>query len=897
MTTAPLPLKWWRPLGHADRVAIALIVALPLVLFGVPALFGHPAIAADNLIQNYPLRVLTGEQFRSGHLPLLNPLANSSTPLLGGMNAGSFFPATFLFVVLPSLLAWTLNLVLVYVTAALGMFALLRWHRLSTLSSVVAALVFAYGGSMMGQMVHLGVIQGFALLPFATLALLALARSLCTLRPDASWRATVRAMVPGTLSFAVLWALECLSGEPRAIAEIELLTMIIVPCVVLVHSSYRPAHWRQRGAFVVGAAVGVGWGVVIGLAQLLPGLNFIAQSQRASTSYSFFGAGSLYLRWTAIFLDQTILGSNGFAGTPNFFTGYNLPEVTGYVGVLALVAVAGFLSRLTPRGWRGEERDYVLYGVVMVVGLLASWGSTTPLGHVFQRVPLFGSTRLQSRNVVLVDLGAAALLGWWLHRVESRDLEGAGLGRRRRLITLAPALATVALSLAMMARGPAIVRWMGASDLASQMANHETLTLLLQLGIAGSLCAVVLLGRRLVRPERWLVVITAIDVIVFILFSSTGLVSGNVNPMPSRAHALHQLGGTGRFALIDPARQHFNEFVNVGAPNLNVFTKVPSVQGYGSLVNSLYGNVTYTHPLFSLDSCRLVRGTFKSLRLAAVVIAADVLATPVTSPTPHPIWCPGLSSVTNAQRYFGRLLAVADVTLESSNGTTVSRGPVTAQLLDPRGHPFGPIIVELGSPRVTFHFGPDRMHATGVQFNAPAGALLFSTTVTQPSGGTPYRLNGGFQQALSTSSWHVGPTTGTLTIFRAVHVLPTAWLSRSSRHSRVTSIRNASWGDSWITVRTSHPTVLRRSDEWLPGWRATAFNVKTGRSETLTVERSGLIQRVRVPAGTWQVHFHYHAPYIELGIASSALGSMALLASLALSRGWWRRRTNGRVLG
>ena len=240
MTTAPLATRWWRPLGHADRIAVALILALPLVLFGLPALFGHPAIAADNLIQNFPLRVLTGEQFRSGHLPLLNPLANSSTPLLGGMNAGSFFPATLLFAVLPSVLAWTLNLVLVYVTAALGMFALLRWHRLSTLSSVVAALVFAYGGAMMGQMVHLGVIEGFSMLPFATLALLSMARALRALAPDASWRATVRATVPGTLFFAAIWGLECLSGEPRAIAEIELLTLIVVPCLVLVRSSYQP---------------------------------------------------------------------------------------------------------------------------------------------------------------------------------------------------------------------------------------------------------------------------------------------------------------------------------------------------------------------------------------------------------------------------------------------------------------------------------------------------------------------------------------------------------------------------------------------------------------------------------------------------------------------------------
>src|SRR5674476_597612 len=126
--------RWWRPMSRSDRLAMLVIVAIPFVLFAVPAMFGHPAITQDNLIQNYPLRVLTGRQIASGHLPLLNPLANSGTPLLGGMNAGSLFPLTLLFVFLPGILAWVLNLIAVYVAGALGMFALLRWHGVGTVS-------------------------------------------------------------------------------------------------------------------------------------------------------------------------------------------------------------------------------------------------------------------------------------------------------------------------------------------------------------------------------------------------------------------------------------------------------------------------------------------------------------------------------------------------------------------------------------------------------------------------------------------------------------------------------------------------------------------------------------------------------------------------------------------
>ena len=87
-----------------------------------------PAIDADNLIQNFPLRVLAGQQIASGHLPLLDPLANAGTPLLGGMNAGALYPLTVIFAFIPAIAAWVFNMIVVYVTAALGVFALLRWH-------------------------------------------------------------------------------------------------------------------------------------------------------------------------------------------------------------------------------------------------------------------------------------------------------------------------------------------------------------------------------------------------------------------------------------------------------------------------------------------------------------------------------------------------------------------------------------------------------------------------------------------------------------------------------------------------------------------------------------------------------------------------------------------------
>src|ERR1039457_6782477 len=154
--------RWWRPLTSADRRAFFAILVVPTFLFVIPALLGHPAIDGDNLIQNCPLRVLSGQQIASGHLPLFNPLANSGTLLLGGLNAGALYPLTAILAFVPPIAAWIINCIAVYVIAATGLFALLRWHGLRPLSSFAAAMSFAYSGAMIGHLVHLGVVQGFA---------------------------------------------------------------------------------------------------------------------------------------------------------------------------------------------------------------------------------------------------------------------------------------------------------------------------------------------------------------------------------------------------------------------------------------------------------------------------------------------------------------------------------------------------------------------------------------------------------------------------------------------------------------------------------------------------------------------------------------------------------------
>jgi hypothetical protein len=887
--------RWWRSLSKADRWALVLIVALPLLVFSVPALLGYPAIAQDNLIQNFPLRVLVGQQIDGGHLPLFNRLADSGTPLLGGMNAGAFFPLTWLFAVLPALISWVLNLILVYVGAALGVFVLLRWHKLGTLASCSAALVYAWSGAMIGQMVHLGVIQGYALLPWALLAMLALAEALR--RSSAlSWRRRLRAISPSVLGLSALWGLADLTGEPRAIAEMQLLVLVVAPVVLLVRTTWQPVNWRDRFLYVGGVALAVLWGAVIGLGQLLPGWSFIKQSQRVDLTYQWFGAGSLSLKWSSLLVVPDLLGGNGLFRQPSFFAKYNLPEVTGYVGVLALVALFAFLTRVTRRGWRGEDRQWCVYLTIVVTGLFATWGNYTPLGHLFRAIPLYGSTRLQSRSVILIDLGLVVFLGWFLQKLVDKDFEGAGLRAWRRWITLAPAIVTVLLAFVMLFVGDDIVQWMTRAPAPVVLVRYERTTLLVHLGLALALVGILVwgLGRR--RLVRAVCVLLALDVLVFALFCSEGFLPGRVNIEPSRAYALSAIDPVGRFALVDPSGANHYTFEDLGAANMNVFTRLASVQGYGSLIDELYGNVTQTHPLFGLDGCQLARGVYRQLQLSTVVVPMDKLTSVAAATSPPAPQCVKTVREPSIVRYFGDLAAVRSLLVQGSAGAAPSTTPLTAQLLDARGRREGAPVTMPASNKVTFDFANEPEKAAGVVVTSVSGVLAGSVSFrvnAQP--GTTYDLDTQFQQALSSPAWRMVATVGSLAYFRATSVRASAWLGAHAGSSRVTKIVNATWGDSWITVVATHPTVLKRSMAWIPGWHATAVNVATGRAATLHVVRSGLIQQVIVPPGTWKIHFHYHAPNIEVGLVGSVGGSLLLLGTLCVVRGWLPRKKKGRA--
>src|SRR6201998_2335827 len=200
---------------RGDAVSVVLLIALPAVIFGVPALLGHPVLLGDDLTQNFPLRVLTGDQIRAGHLPLFDPYIWSGAPLLAGWNAGAAYPLTWLFAILPATAAWTLNLIATWATAGLGLFWFLRALRLARLASFLGAFSFAFAGAMSAQVTHFGLVAGMSWVPLQLLSVLRLSQE----RP-------VNSRLRWAAVLGLATGLVILAGDPRAIDDAAVIVVI-----------------------------------------------------------------------------------------------------------------------------------------------------------------------------------------------------------------------------------------------------------------------------------------------------------------------------------------------------------------------------------------------------------------------------------------------------------------------------------------------------------------------------------------------------------------------------------------------------------------------------------------------------------------------------------------------
>jgi hypothetical protein len=897
LSPAPAPAAFPVPTRRAparrtgDAVAVAVLLALPVIVFGIPALLGHAVLPGDDLTQNFPLRVLAGHEIRSGQLPLYNPYIWGGAPLLADWNAGAVYPLTFLFAILPPIAAWTLSMIVTWAVAGLGMFCFLRALRLGSLPGFLGALSFAFAGAMSAQVAHFGLIAGMSWVPVQLLSVLRLTQARST-ASRLRWIAVL----------AAAQGLTILAGEPRAIADAAV--------IVIIYAAWRVARLGRRcGPAAISVAAGLALGVCLGAVQWLPGLAIIGTSQRGASSVALFNSGSLPHRWLLLLLVPDLLGGSGSFGQPAFFAHYNLAEVTGYAGILPLVAAAALLGRFR---LRPRLPEWIVWHFMALVGVVLALGGNTPLGGLLVQLPLFGGQRLQSRNILVADLALAVLLAYWAdHPVSERSHRLSRAGGRRRadletVLGAVPPLAMIAVAVLGLGWGAGLLHWLRAGPGAASVAGSLRPWLVPYALIGAGAIAFVIFGRHL-RPRlrsRWLGTLVVIDLIVFTLLGVVavlpGLGHGTSAPASQRAAAgqravaaprpVAALGYPGRFAIYDPGQLHADELPLLGSPDLNAISATPSVQGYSSLVGGFYASATGAHRAMGdgqdvLDPRAVGDGTLDQLGTSVLLTAPAYLMTAPgrSGPAPGP---PGtgrrdVAADQHATWYFATPLAVsrlevpdADARQDAAAGTQI--GLMTADGSTrwfPASAPDDSVLA-ISLPH------PVRGIAVVAQADGTPSRLGPLSVVA--SDGSVFVANGQLQDALVPPRWGYAGHDGSFAVFvnhsaqraLSLEALP----GRSAAGASVRQVAGSAAEPAAAAVFSPHGVRVVRSVAAIPGWSAT-WHPQRGRAVTLAVARAGLVQAVDVPPGRGVVTWSYVPPWFPVGFALS-LGAAALILLL-----------------
>jgi len=332
-------------------------------------------------------------------------------------------------------------------------------------------------------------------------------------------------------------------------------------------------------AGLVSVVAGLVLGASLGAVQWMPGLAAVGASQRGAGSVAFFNSGSLPHRWLLLMLVPDLMGGSGSFGQPAFFANYNLAEVTGYVGILPLVAAAVLLGRIR---LRPRLPEWAVWHLMALAGVVLALGGNTPFGSLLVHLPLFGGQRLQSRNILVADLALAVLFAYWAdhpfsersHRFlgqQTRWFLGQGsqqlpsqgsqqfpgeksqrflagrsqrfLGGRRQqtrrappgrrmdletVLGVVPPLAVIAVVVLGLVWGAGLLHWLRAGPGAAGVDGRLKPWLVPYAVLGAGAVAFVIFGRRL-RPgprSRWLAGLVAIDLVVFTLLGVVAALPG-----------------------------------------------------------------------------------------------------------------------------------------------------------------------------------------------------------------------------------------------------------------------------------------------------------------------------------------------------------------------------------
>lgn len=385
-------IRAWLP---ETVLILAVCVLFYRLLLGEVLFWGTPSL------QFYPWREMAFSQLRQGRLPLWNPLVGNGAPLLANYQTAIFYPPNWLNLVLPTahVMGWLGMLHLMW--AGLGMLAYLRRLGVDRLGQGVGGLAYGLSGYLVSRFGFLSITSAAPWLPWLLWAL------------DGLWQSEGRDLRRRIALLGGIVGLQLLAGH----AQTTFYSLALAGLYALWRAT-RLGRPKRLAAAVGGVALGVGLAAI----QLLPTLELMQTSQRATGVDTTLAMTYSYWPWRPLtWVAPNLFGS---PATGDYWGYGNYWEDATYVGLLSVALAAQALVKwLRARQEKRPDLSVVpFFAAIIPPVLLLALGKNTPVFvWLFRHVPTFDLFQAPARWMLLAVFAMAALAGIGAHSWQATE--------------------------------------------------------------------------------------------------------------------------------------------------------------------------------------------------------------------------------------------------------------------------------------------------------------------------------------------------------------------------------------------------------------------------------------------------------------------------------------------
>src|SRR5919197_1959151 len=207
----------------------------------------------------YPLRFILFEVFRSGDLSLWNRHMAMGFPVLADFQSGVFYPPHLLFVVLPFFIAIRAIFVFHFLVASLGSYSLLRRWKFPWYASLLGALLFTVGGTIVSLTNLLNHFQTAVWLPWVILFWERVVQTV-------SWK--------NFLAFVLILVIQFLAGSPELF--VFSMAFVLIDGLRVKASEPEVSYVKMMATFICANLLVI----ALTMVQLLPTAELVLESRR-----------------------------------------------------------------------------------------------------------------------------------------------------------------------------------------------------------------------------------------------------------------------------------------------------------------------------------------------------------------------------------------------------------------------------------------------------------------------------------------------------------------------------------------------------------------------------------------------------------------------------------------